>query len=244
MGSKLDKSKIQNNCLVCPYHELKYTINDTCGESIIYQDKLWWSYKPYNKLPYKIPLYNNNYKSVSIEKDIDTNLIDCMINILDINTHKKLLNDLFNFNLNINNLKIVNYKNNDVIGMRIKNNDCNIYYKFIYPYTAYYFINIKNNKFIININLLPLNNNKTRWFINIRHNNYKSFIINLITKIILNQNEKNLLNLSKQSIIKNYMSYNFNLNYKFIYYIKQKYIKYLFPDNFCIENFIKNLKFY
>jgi hypothetical protein len=131
-----------------------------------------------------------------------------------------------------------------MIGMKFKCNNFNIYYKFIYPYTAYYFINNNKNKFIININLLPLNNNKTRWFIDIRHNNYKSFIINLIVKIMLNENEKILLNISKQSIIKNYISYNFHISYKFIYDIKQKYIKYLFPDNFCIENFIKNLKFY
>ena len=245
MGSKLDKSKLENNCLVCPYHGLKYTNNDTCGNTIFYQDKLWWSYKPYKKIPYKIPLYNNkNYKSLLIEKDIEANIVDCMINILDLNYHKILLDNLFNIKLNINDLKIVNKDSDNMIGIKFKYNNFNIYYKFIYPYTAYYFININKNKFIVTINLLPLNYNKTRWFINIRHNNYKSFIINLITKIILNENEKKLLNISKQSIIKNYISYNFDTSYKFIYNIKQKYMKYLFPDNFCIENFIKNLKFY
>ena len=108
--------------------------------------------------------------------------------------------------------------------------------------------NFNNNKIIVNINLLPLSNDKTKWIINIKYNNYKSFIvktlIHLIIKQYLNQNNKKLLNLSQQLSIKKYIAYNFNIDNKYIYDIKQKYSNYLFPDDFCIQNFIKNIKFY
>lgn len=255
MGSKLDNSNILNDCLICPYHNIKYTSNDIYGETILYQNKLWWSFKPYNKLPPNIPLYNNNnFESVLLQRDMDANIIDCMMNILDINYHKILIYNIFNIKLNINNLTIINK-----ISIKFKLNNININYIFKYPYTSYYIININKHKIIININLLPLNNNKTRWYINIRYNIMKSFvtniIINLITKIILNYNEKQLFNIVEQSLFKNYITYNFNQynisdnNYNikytnFMYNIKQKYNNYLFPDKYCIEHFIKNIKFY
>jgi hypothetical protein len=264
MGSLLDNGKVLNDCLICPYHNFKYTYNDTYGETIIYQNKLWWSFKPNNKLPPDTPLYNNNnFNNLLIEKDFNANIIDCMLNILDINYHKKLLFNIFNINLTLNNLKIVNYKNNNnKLGIKFNCNELNkldIYYTFEYPYTSYYFIIFNNQKIIININLLPINNNKTRWFIDIKYINFKSFIskilIKIIIKIILNQNEKKINNISHNTIIKYFITYNFNKNNEiynnsnnifitFFYNIKQKYINYLFPDKYCIQNFIKNIKFY
>lgn len=247
MGSKFDKGKIINDCLVCPYHDIKY--KDIYGETILYQDKLWWSFKPLYKLPPNTPLYNNsNYQSILIEKDINANLIDCMINILDINYQKQKISEIFNLDLNIINLENMKLKNKNKLGIKYNYDKVKIYNIFEYPYTSYYYIFFNNNKIIVNINLLPLSNDKTKWIINIKYNNYKSFIlktlINLIIKQYLNQNNKKLLNLSQQLSIKKYIAYNFNIDNKYIYDIKQKYSNYLFPDDFCIQNFIKNIKFY
>lgn len=260
MGSKFDKGKIIDDCLVCPYHNIKY--NDICGETIIYQNKLWWSYKPFNKLPPNTPLYNNNnYESILIEKDINTNIIDCMINILDFNHQKNILSGLKGHvaataadNLNLINIETIKINNKNKLGIKFIYDNFKIYYVFEYPYTSYYYIFYNNQKIIININLLPLSNNKTKWLINIKYNNYKSYIIksliNLISNFYLNYNEKKLFNVSQQLFIKKFITYNFNndnnLNIynKYINDIYQKYNNYLFPDEFCIKNFIKNLRFY
>jgi nitrite reductase/ring-hydroxylating ferredoxin subunit len=184
MGSKLDNSKINNGCLVCPYHGMLYSEEKAFGETIIYQDKLWWSYEPIAKKPPSIPFYNNkDYTTTNICIDIDANIMDCVLNIIDVN-HQQYYNMLippkkikkFKYFNNIDEPKRlsmgISFKNK-VLSNNIKEfSEYNKYYNmYKFPYNAWTRILLPNKKqSIMNIDFLPLGIDKTRWFITMKNN--------------------------------------------------------------------------
>ena len=80
MGSKLNYGSIINGTLICPLHKLSYCDKVSIGQTILYQNKLWWSYKPNTKYPPSIPLHNNNnYVTNTFNIDINTNFINIIL---------------------------------------------------------------------------------------------------------------------------------------------------------------------
>jgi phenylpropionate dioxygenase-like ring-hydroxylating dioxygenase large terminal subunit len=222
LGSRLDVGKIENGCLKCPYHGLKYNENMTFGKTMIYQDKLWWSYNN-NKKPPSIPLYNNkNYKTINLKIDIDANIRDCIINTMDLNHPEFVHNNIFGFGSNkpVSNYKFYKYNKNKIgisfnynidnslllLKKELKNS--NNFHIYEYPFHSWSRVSIKNKEQIfININFLPLEINKTRWFITIRYNymnnnNLEKLIMELMGKTIVLQDKNQLENQAKHSIIK------------------------------------------
>jgi len=201
MGSKLDNSKITNGCLVCPYHGIQYTEDKAFGETITYQDKLWWSYEPNTSNPPATPFYNNkDYSTTNICLDVDANIMDCALNIMDVN-HKQYYNMLIPPN-KIKKFKYLNKnKNKEILGIsfrqkalsnNVKEYDDDIdFYNYInynkyYEYNKYY--NMYNFPYniwtrtrlankqqsIMNIDFRQIGLDKTRWFITMKNNgNYR-----------------------------------------------------------------------
>ncbi len=186
MGSKLDKGKINNGCLVCPAHGMQYTEEKAFGETMIYQDKLWWSYEPNTSNPPSTPFYNNKkYSTTNICMDVDANIMDCVLNTMDVN-HPKL------YNINIPPKKVKRFKfqradNNNKLGISFtqkvdvstnkmellnENNKYNKYYNmYSFPYNTWTRTTLPNKQqSIMNIDFVPLGIDKTRWFITIKNN--------------------------------------------------------------------------
>jgi len=221
-GSKLDSGKInKNGCLVCPYHGLNHNEKLTFGKTVIYQDKLWWSYENNNKPP-SIPFYNNkNYKKTYITIDINANILDCIYNTFDVNHPEFIHNNILGFGNNnspISNLKTYAYKNK--LGLFF-NYNTNTNFKYLkdnlkktknfhiyeYPYTTWSCVSMNNKEnLFVNINFLPLSKDKTRWFITLNHNYWKSDLemklMEYAGRIIIEQDRNQLNNQAKDSYLK------------------------------------------
>ena len=265
MGSKLHHGSIINGSLICPYHGLKHDTENTCGNIIEYQDKIWWSFRPRNKYPPNIPYYKDtSYVTQHIQIDMNAGLKDCALNSMDLQHPEYVHKGPFGFGSDkpISNFKTLLFK--DRIGIHfeypMKNNikyicnDMNNFSKnfnmFIYPSTAWSKVNIEGSSknLIICINMLPLEPNKTRWFVTIKHNfNNKNFIekflMKIATKLILYQDQLQFNKMALNNELKESKTYQFMMKYdRPIEYVNYLFRDYRYPDIRLCTKFIKMLK--
>lgn len=85
MGSRLHGGSVKGGCLVCPYHGLKHGAQHRFGETLIFQDKLWWSLSPKFARPPASPFYGNKgYATSTVQVDMEASLMDSVFNVMDI----------------------------------------------------------------------------------------------------------------------------------------------------------------
>ena len=248
MGSKLDHAHVNNGCLVCPYHGMKHTGKDSFGQSLIFEDKLWWSYQPTTKSPTTTPLWKNkDYNTIMFKMDVDANFQDCVFNTLDINHFAYIHDNLFGKNMppveykfhNKNNKIIINYKYNvnKNIGLFKKNlQTFNNFQIFEYPYTSTAIVSLNDKeKLVINSNFLPLNPNKTRWIVTLKYNFWKSYFarmkLDLIMKYILHQDQVQMSKQASDNMLKRTLIYRKRLNNEDHFKeLVRMFRKYEYPD--------------
>jgi phenylpropionate dioxygenase-like ring-hydroxylating dioxygenase large terminal subunit len=222
MGSKFDKATItENGCLKCPYHGLEMDETDKFGETIEHEGKIFWAYKPITKPP-NTPFYNNkNYIHSYIQIDMKASLTDCAFNTMDLRHPEFVHGNIFGFGSTIPAKNIKQYLFSDRIGLEfkyetsslIKNNDNNIkdmFNMFILPSFIWSKVPINNNKFaIVTINLLPIEENKTRWFVTISHNymknNAEKIFMKTMAYSILSQDYTQMENQATENKLKKLM---------------------------------------
>jgi len=187
MGSKLDTGTIKNGCLKCPYHGLEHTHhNDAFGSTIVFQDKLWWSYNPYHKKPPSVPFYNNkNFETTVIKVEVNANIVDCAFNTMDVNHPAYVHNNVFGFGSNSppTNLKTIkyndkklgvtfNYKSNsNIVHLKRELKTSKNFHMYEYPYTTWSRVSLPTNEhLIVCVNMLPIEADKTRWIVTLKHN--------------------------------------------------------------------------
>ena len=257
MGSKLDKSKINNGCLVCPYHGMLYSEEKAFGETLIYQDKLWWSYEPIANKPPSTPFYNNkNYTTTNICIDIDANIMDCALNIMDVNLPQyynmlmppKKIKKYKYFNTVDNSKKLslgISFKNNKVLSNNMMEfNEYNKYYNmYKFPYNAWTRILFPDKKqAFMNIDFLPIGIDKTRWFITMKNNRMtnniftKPFMYYYVNqyKELLSNNQALHTNLKKLVIRQEVLANENHLDDMY-----DMFEKYNYPDNNMVCNLYK-----
>jgi hypothetical protein len=202
LGNTLKNSYIDNNNLICPYHKREYTDNDSLGTIKKSNGLLWWSYKSFKKNPPKIKGDNNNYHF-----DVKSDFISIILNFIsDFNGNEK--------NYRYYNKKLLMKKERDFI-----------IYK--YPYTLIY-----NNKYMINIIPIDMNNSK----IYITTSKDKNIEINEIDKLKLHIEKRYNEFKYKYILIKDNNSY--------INKVYNSYSNYMYPIDITIELFLKNMKYY
>jgi phenylpropionate dioxygenase-like ring-hydroxylating dioxygenase large terminal subunit len=231
MGSTLDKGCIKNGKLQCPYHGLKYDSTDKIGETIEQDGKIFWSYKPYIKKPHSIPFANNkNYNKMYLEIDMDSSLLDCAYNSMDLYHPEYVHNSVFGFGNSIppDNIKSHNYINNLIHGlsfeyhsnklMNVVNKNMTVsnnFHMYLYPSFTWSKVSFDNNKkhLIIGVNFLPIKNNKTRWYVSIYHNymNANSFQIEFVknmARTILFQDFQQMRLQAPENVLKKSIMFN------------------------------------
>jgi nitrite reductase/ring-hydroxylating ferredoxin subunit len=209
MGSKLSNAKItEDGCLKCQYHGLEFSENDKFGEIMEYEGKLFWSFEPIKSKPEGLPHYNNNnYEKTYLEIDMECSLTDSAYNTMDLRhpeyVHSQLVGG-FGSAIPPENIKCYKYKSNDRVGLSfdyssnriVKIINDNIvktrnFHMYVYPSFSWSKVSIEKKNLIIGVNLLPLEKNKTRWYITVCHNYYKSELgknfMKMLTLTILNQ---------------------------------------------------------
>lgn len=210
MGSSLTTGKITpQGCLKCPYHGLEYTQNDTVGQTVEHEGKIFWSYKPYRPTPHSTPYFNDpKYTTSHLQIDMDAPLIDSALNTMDIR-HPEYVHSMgFGSNTPPQNIKHSIYENQHAhtqsVGlsfdyssngiMRTLNDRVKVthnYHMYVYPTFSWSHVSFNEKSLIIGVNLLPISPNQTRWFITIAHNYYKSDLgkefMKVLARTILNQ---------------------------------------------------------
>lgn len=265
MGSKLDKGKINNGCLTCPYHGLEHNDKHAFGNSMIFEDKLWWSYEPIKKTPPKVPFYNNKkYATTNIKIDVDANIVDCAFNTMDLNHPAFVHNNMFGFGSNVPPENIETYKyNDDKIGLAFtyKSNSNLAHLKnglkksknfhiYEYPYTSWSRVSLPNGEhLIVNVNLLPIGPNKTRWFVTLKYNYwnkypYEKLLMEFAARCILFQDQLQLSKQSMENALKRMVVYQeiFD-NEEHIEDLKKMFKKYQYPDNIHVMKLYKCHKY-
>ena len=219
LGARLDNAIINDGCLHCSNHFTAYNSSDTIGNIIERNGLLWWSFKSYTKNPPKI--FDEKTKLHQVFMDINVNLINVILEFIYSN----------------NKTKIKQRKNKFFFNEELFNAKHKFYYK--YPYYLKGSINNKNNYSII---FSPLEENKTRLYINIANNGNFNNDAKIFIKYIL----KNKLNNLKYYDNNNYLKYLIMLKDNNSY-MKQIYLlfdKYSFPNDFTISSFYKYRQFY
>jgi nitrite reductase/ring-hydroxylating ferredoxin subunit len=228
MGSRLDNAKITpKGCLKCQYHGFEYITTDTVGQIAEHEGKVFWSYKPHRPAPHSIPYYHNTeYETSHLQIDMDASLIDSALNTMDIR-HPEYVHSLgFGSNNPPQNIKEYVYDNKlipsvglsfDYISngvMRTLNDQVKTtqnFHMYVYPTFSWSHVKFSRKSLIIGVNLLPLAPDRTRWFITIVHNYYKSDIgkrfMQTLASTILNQDYKQMRNQAAESPLKREMMF-------------------------------------
>jgi phenylpropionate dioxygenase-like ring-hydroxylating dioxygenase large terminal subunit len=253
MGSKLDHGTVKDGCLVCPYHGLQHDNTKAFGETMIFQDKLWWSYEPKNKRPPAVPFYNNkNFETAEMTIDMDANLLDCAYNTMDLNHPAFVHNNMLGFGSNIppTNVNTVEYAKDDKVGLSFtyKSNSNLAHLKrelkksqnfhvYGYPYNTWSRVSLPNNQhLIINVDLLPLAPNKTRWFVTMKFNYWNNVLLEkalmyFAANCILYQDKHQMARQAKVSDLKDLVMFQTVLqNEEHLDKLKNMLSKYAYPD--------------
>ena len=257
MGSKLNNGIItEKGCLKCRYHGLEYTKLDKFGEIIEQDGKIFWAYKPIEKTPHKIPFFNNpHYEKSFLTIDMEASLTDSAFNTMDLR-HPEFVHSGIGFGSVIppENIKQYQYNKNKVglafdykankIIQKINDNSKSTqnFHMFYYPTFSWSKVTFDKTKhLIIGVNLLPLENKKTRWYITICHNYYTNNIqkqlMKLFALVILGQDYIQMKNQHKENKLKKYILFDYIFkNEETIIRLKDMFINYKYPnDEICLE---------
>jgi len=230
MGSNLHSGALhaETGCLKCPYHGLEYSYEDRFGETVEHEGKLFWAYKPLTERPHRIPFYGNaQYAKSFLQIDMDASLTDSAYNTMDLRHPEYVHNTLLGFGNTIppNNVKHYEYPDKSIVGLSFdyssnpmmrKLNDnvkyTHNFHMFHYPTFSWSRVSFEKKHLIIGVNLLPLQNKKTRWYITLCHNYYRSDIgqqfMQFLATAILNQDYNQMKNQCYESKLKNQMLFN------------------------------------
>lgn len=249
MGSKLDEGKIHKGCLQCPYHGLTYDEKKTFGDTLIYQDKLWWSYEPIKENPPAIPFYNNNkFETSFIKVDVDASVRDCILNTMDVNHPEFIHNSVLGFGSNFppTNIKTIQYPKKDMkIGLSFNYKSTSKladlkkelhqstnFHIYEFPYTSWSRVSLPTNEHLyVNVNMLPLSRNKTRWLVTLKHNYWKTNVekhfMKFAANCILFQDQQQMKRQANDSILKSLVINKTQLNNE----------EHLIPMNKILDNY-------
>lgn len=218
LGNSLNKAKINNNCLICPFHSSNYNESDNIGSSVVHNGLIWWSYKSY----YKSPYLKLNKESYQLQIDINIDLISFILNSLVI--------------ANINNL-IWNKNKKQLL---LKNENMRVIFK--YPYQI-----IRSDKrfgITEELSILPLSINKLRLFINIYNINPVLIpFIHLYYRYMKYKYENEISSLNIN--IKNYFIFKTRIDKdNYLETVYKSYDNYMFLTDFTINHFLINMRYY
>jgi phenylpropionate dioxygenase-like ring-hydroxylating dioxygenase large terminal subunit len=254
MGSTLDKGRVnKDGCLVCPYHGLEHNENRTFGKSVIFQDKLWWSYEPKKLHPPAMPFYNNKkYETSFYSYVIDGGLVDCTYNLMDVNHPAFVHNNPLGFGSTVpaTNFKIIKYPRNDEkigISFSYKTNRnlhrlngelrrSKNFHIFEYPYTTWSRVTLPNKEqLFLNVNFLPISENKTKMLITIRHNFWKTSVekamIDFMTYCVFSQDREQMQLQAPENDLKKMIMHQHKMgNEEHLLMMKQMFAKHKIPD--------------
>lgn len=263
MGSTLDQGIItENGCLKCPYHGLEIKSNDKFGQVIEHDGKLFWSHDPLLKKPFSIPFFHNkNYEKSFLEIDMPGSFTDSAYNTMDLRHPEFVHGSILGFGNSEPPKNIKHFVFKDRIGLSFdyisnpsmsafNNNvkETSNFHMYIYPSFSWSKVSFNKNHLIIGVNLLPLENKKTRWYITISHNYYQSSfgkkIMETLSSIILKQDFEQMTKQADENSLKKIMLFEHIFkDEEVIIQLKEMLKHYEYPSiDKCVDLYKKNKK--
>ena len=223
LGSSLKKATINNNCLICPNHNLKHNSSYNFGTTFINNQDgfIWWSFKPNIKSPFQLKS-NNNYNNKFYNNKFYNNNYIIKSDLIPF-----ILNFIYLFS-NSNDYKFISGK------LFLRNYEKNHRLIFIYPYT--FIIKDDNLNTIIKIAIRPIQFSKLKILISTNSSYLSYYYIKIMNKIASYHND---FKFKYNFILKN--NYNPMLDKIYNYY-KNNYMD--LNNDITIYNFLLNSKFY
>jgi nitrite reductase/ring-hydroxylating ferredoxin subunit len=265
MGSKLDNAAITSDgCLKCQYHGLEHNFEDKFGDTIEHEGKIFWSYNPIIPKPYSVPFFNNkNFVNSFLEIDMKCSLTDSAYNTMDLRHPEYVHSGLFGFGNSVPPTNIVQHKyndkrvglsfdyesNNNIRRLNMGSNYTNNFHMYIYPTFSWSKVTFdKDNHLIIGVNLLPLENKLTRWYITIS-NNYLTLpiqqeFLKLLASTILSQDFVQMKNQHKDDELKRLILFGHIFKDEdVIIWLRDMLNDYKYPDSkICAEFYREHMK--
>jgi hypothetical protein len=218
-----------------------------------HEGKIFWSYKPSEKTPPKIPFYNNpNYEKSFLQIDMEASLPDSAFNTMDLRHPEYVHKGGFGSSIPPTNIKQYKYK--DRIGLAFdyqsnvimktlndRRRTTKNFHMFVYPTFTWSRVSFNNKHLIIAVNLLPLENKKTRWYITICHNYNKTpfqkNIMKGLAAFILSQDYFQMKNQYPENKLKAAVLFNHIFKDEdVILWLRSEFNNYKFPDiNECLD---------
>ena len=263
MGSSLDKGRITPaGCLQCPYHGLETSKEDQFGKIMEKDGKLFWSYSPKLSEPDIVPFQKNaRYVTSHLQIDMEASLVDSGYNTMDIRHPEFVHGNAIGFGSKIPPINVKHYEYltnkgqshriglsfdysaNELIN-RINQNVglTQNFHMYMFPYFSWSKVTFDKTKhLLIGVHLLPIGPNKTRWYITIRHNYYRSSVGKKVMKIlassILAQDYLQMQLQSKEGPIKRASMFEYNFpDENAILWLKCHFKDYQYPSEYlCSE---------
>lgn len=254
MGSTMNQGTVNNGCLVCPYHGFKHDRSSAFGSTVEHQGRLFWSYNPIDKKPPSIPFYDDpDYETSHFTMDVSASVPDLVMNFFDLNHPEFVHPGLLGFGSNVppKNIKVYSYPSQkDVLGLSFEYRAKTLFSKIMpelhcsqnfhlwkYPNSFWSRVSTPNNQHLyVCLDLLPLEQDRTRLFATIRHNFFHGplsrFFMSGVARTILEQDERQFKRLSKSSLAKAMMIFNVELNHEDHFSNLKRILKnYRYPDD-------------
>lgn len=254
MGSRLDNGIITDTgCLKCKYHGLEFSGKDNFGEIAEHEGKIFWAYEPIEKIPHKIPFFNNkDYIHSFLQIDMEGSLVDSALNSVDLR-HPEFVHNL-GFGNSIPPTDIHQYLYKDLTGsptrvglafkyesnklMRKFNDNTKStqnFHMFVYPTYTWSRVSFDNKHLIVAVNMLPLEKKKTRWFVTLCHNYYQSNIqknfMKMLASTILSQDYVQMQYQAPENVLKKSIMFEHVFNdEEVILWLYKIFENYKYPD--------------
>jgi len=225
MGSRLHHGRVENGCLVCPYHGLKHGSKQAFGETKEFEGKIWWSHTPKHARPPSSPFFKNKrYASSTVQVDMEASLMDSVYNVMDITHPQYVHSGPAGFGSDIPPSDVVTHvypaMRNETIGLsfvysaegtfahldpgvkRSRN-----FHMLHYPGSSWSRVTMPNGRnLFVAVDLLPIGRDRTRWFVTLRHNYLTSppgrWLINTAARCILEQDRQQMAKQTPSSLVK------------------------------------------
>lgn len=232
----------RNGCLKCNYHGLENSHSDKFGETVEHDGKLFWSYNPATKLPPSVPFFHNEqFVKSYLEFDMECSLKDSALNTMDLRHPEYVHGGVLGFGNSIPPRNIKQYQySEDKIGLSFDYESkrtiqslflfatpigtegqdvaqnpkhTNNFHMYIYPTFSWSKVTFDKNKhLIIGVNLLPLEEQKTRWYVTICSNyftaNIQKDFLKVLAAAILTQDSVQMKNQYKECKLKELVLFN------------------------------------
>jgi hypothetical protein len=258
MGSKLDNAAITSNgCLKCKYHGLEHTHEDRFGETMVHEGKLFWAYKPTQPKPPSIPFFGNPaFVHAFLEIDMDCSLTDSAFNTMDLRHPEYVHGGVFGFGNSIPPRNIVHYKYSDervglsfdysskntISKLNMDTKETSNFHMFVYPTFSWSKVSFHRDKHLmIGVNLLPLENKKTRWYITVCNNYLKTYaqqqFMKLLATTILSQDYLQMRNQHVEDDLKRQIMFEHVFDDdEVILWVRDMFKEYRYPDTqACVD---------